>query len=96
MARGRKPGSQKTGGRKKGVKNKATVDARIIKSSIADFVSGEQANFYEALKAQRLLRPSEYIKNMLTLFEFVYPKQSRVDHNVDSGVLINVNLTPIE
>jgi len=65
-------GSEKTGGRKKGTPNKATVMNREI---ISDILSDNVDRFKHNLL---LLKPKDYSDTILALMKFVIPQLSNV------------------
>ena len=70
---GRPKGTPKTGGRKKGSKNKKPNEA---KEWIRDLIESNKEEFERRMK---LLDNSEYVKTYTQLLNYVIPKQSSVN-----------------
>lgn len=65
----RAKGSPKTGGRKLGTRNKATID---LKTWVSDILDNGREQFQEDLQT---LEPRERVKVYTSLFAYVIPKQ---------------------
>lgn len=84
--RGRKPGMKKTGGRKKGVPNKATLPLREF---ITNFLTENQ----NAIKADfKKLSPYQRIQLFERLTKYSLPMLQSVEATIDTNKLSNEQL----
>jgi hypothetical protein len=85
---GRKKGTQKTGGRNKGVPNKTTKEARELLESILFGQLEDIKKAFASLKSE----PSKYIDAYSKMFGYVLPKKTDVTSD-DKPLQANLNIT---
>jgi hypothetical protein len=73
-------GKQKTGGRQKGTPNQTTKE---IKDTLQLIIEGEMQYIPETLELIRERSPIAYLNTLISIAEYVIPKQSRVDSIVE-------------
>lgn len=74
-----KKGKEKTGGRDQGVQNKSTL---AIKNAFAIIVEGNIEQLKEDLA---MMKPTDRARLIVEMAEYIIPKQSRVQAEVDLG-----------
>jgi hypothetical protein len=77
-------GKAKTGGRKKGTKNKSTEKSRQV---FIDLMSGQLDNVKEALEEIRTKDKKQYLYILAKYFPYFLPKQTEIDITVDTEEL---------
>ena len=75
MARGRKKGTSKTGGRSAGTPNKTTRESRELLEQV---LLGQVNNIETALERIKDRDPSKYLDACAKLFTYVLPKKSDI------------------
>ncbi|MGD9493570.1 MAG: hypothetical protein AB7V36_09485 [Bacteroidales bacterium] len=87
----------KTGGREQGTPNKTTAEVRDRIQMAISFIDGDAEKFKQDIEA---LTPAERLKFYTSLIEYVQPKLSRVEAQVEQtsnkGMLCIVAPTPEE
>ena len=83
---GRKPGTHKTGGRKKGTENKITKDVRLRLSKFFE------DDWEQAVKDWKFLTPEERWKYRASMQKYVAPAMAAVDVNDTSNAKSNTVL----
>lgn len=74
-----KKGKSKTGGREQGVQNKSTV---TIKNAFALIV---EENIEQLKEDLAMMKPTDRARLIVEMAEYIIPKQSRVQAEVDLG-----------
>jgi hypothetical protein len=90
MARPKGEGKTEGSGRKKGVPNKATANA---KQAIADFVDGNSDRLVVWLDQIAESNPKEAFQCFMSVVEYHIPKLSRVDGSTTVNGAISANVT---
>lgn len=73
---GRKKGTEKTGGRKKGTPNKTTQTAK-------EWISETLSANWEQMKSDlKVLEPKDRLQLLFKLLEYVVPKQRETSNNI--------------
>ncbi len=81
------------GGRPKKARNKTTVE---IQNALTKILEGEVEYVGEVLSNLRLTDPKEYLKFTLKMSEFILPRRSTINANIEGEIGVKLNKIEVQ